>query len=408
MFVESIVQRCAGLDVHRRIVVATILIEQPDGSLKEETREFGTFRKYRRELAQWLKAKHIELTVMESTGVYFKAIYAELEAAGLKVQVVNARYVKQVPGRKTDVKDSQWLASLARCGLLKPCFIPTRDLRELRLVTRYRLKLQGQLASEKNRLHKVLDDAGINLGSVVSDINGVSAQLIIQGLIDGKPLKDLVQCAKGRLKAKKPEIEASLDGTLSNRHLFLLQHLQKHIRYLEQELLQIDTTLFEAMKPYQKQWELLQTIPGIDQISAAMMIAEIGIDMQQFGSPEKLASWAGMCPGNNESAGKKKRSSTRQGNRTIRRLLCESSHAARMSNCQFKGKYAGLVIRRGSKRSIVAVGHKILRVIYAILAESKPYRDPDIDYEALIVEKNASRWLKALKKYGFLPKNTAA
>jgi transposase len=306
MLVEPIVQRCAGLDVHRRIVVATILIEQPDGSLKEETREFGTFRKYRRELAQWLKANHIELTVMESTGIYFKPIYTELEAAGLKVHVVNARYVKQVPGRKTDVKDSQWLASLARCGLLKPCFIPPADLRELRLVARYRLKLQGQLASEKNRLHKVLDDAGSTLGSVVSDIQGVSALLIIQVLIDGKPLKSLVQCAKGRLKAKKQEIEASLDGTLSSRHLFLLQCLQSHIHYLEQELIQIDNTLFEAMKPYQQQWELLQTIPGIDQISAAMLIVEIGIDMQQFGSPEKLASWAGMCPGNNESAGKKK------------------------------------------------------------------------------------------------------
>jgi len=307
MLVEPIVQRCAGLDVHRRIVVATILIEEPDGSLKEETREFGTFRKYRQQLAQWLKANDIELTVMESTGIYFKPIYAELEAAGLKVQVVNARYVKQVPGRKTDVKDSQWLASLARCGLLKPCFIPPQDLRQLRLVTRYRLKLQGQLAGEKNRLHKVLDDAGINLGSVVSDINGVSAQLIIQGLIDGKPLKDLVQCAKGRLKAKKAEIEASLDGTLSSRHLFLLKCIQDHIRYLEQELNQIDMTLFEAMRPYQKQWELLQTIPGISQISAAMLIAEIGIDMQQFGSVKKLASWAGMCPGNNESGGKKKR-----------------------------------------------------------------------------------------------------
>lgn len=304
--VEPIVKRCAGLDVHRKIVVASILMEQADGSLVEETREFGTFRKHRRELAQWLKANEIELSVMESTGIYFKCIYAELEAAGLKVQVVNARYVKQVPGRKTDVKDSQWLASLARCGLLKPSFIPPCDLRELRLIVRYRLKLQGSLAGEKNRLHKVLEDAGIKLGTVVSDINGVSARAIIQGLIDGKPLNTLLQCAKAQLKAKKRELQDSLEGELSLRHRFILKKIHGHIQYLEQEIREVDQYLFEAMKPYQSQWQVLQTIPGIDEVSAAGLITEIGVDMEQFGSAEKLASWAGMCPGNHESAGKKK------------------------------------------------------------------------------------------------------
>ena len=304
--VKPVVQRCAGLDVHRKIVVATILVEQADETVKEETREFGTFRKHRKALVKWLKENGIELTVMESTGIYHQCIYRDLEAAGLTVHLVNARYVKQVPGRKTDVKDSQWLASLARLGLLKASFVPPVDLRELRLITRYRVKLQNTLASEKNRLHKVLDDSGIRLGTVVSDINGVSARAIIAGLIEGKPLKELVKCAKGRLKEKSRELEDSLEGELSSRHRFLLKQIHAHIDYLEQEVAQIDQHLAEAMKPYQEEWELLQTLPGMDRVSATLVIAETGVDMSLFGSADKMASWAGLCPGTHESAGKKK------------------------------------------------------------------------------------------------------
>jgi len=303
---SPIVKRCAGLDIHRKIIVATILCEEPDGTVKEEIREFGTFRKHRRQLTKWLQSNAIEQTVMESTGVYHKSIYKDLEMAGLAAQVVNARYVKQVPGRKTDVKDSQWLASLARFGLLKSSFAPPVDLREIRLVTRYRMKLQGSLAGEKNRLHKVLDDSGIRLGTVVSDINGVSARKIIAGLIEGKPLKDLVELAKGRLKEKSRELRESLEGELSTQHRFLLKQIQARIDYLEKEVAQPDQHLADAMKPYQAPIELLQTIPGIQQTSARTLVAEIGADMSQFGSAEKLASRAGMCPGNNESAGKKK------------------------------------------------------------------------------------------------------
>jgi len=303
---SPIVKRCAGLDIHRKIIVATILCEEPEGTLKEETREFGVFRKHRRELTRWLQSNGIDQTVMESTGVYHKCIYKELEKAGLAIQLVNARYVKQVPGRKTDVKDSQWLASLARFGLLKSSFVPPVDLREIRLITRYRMKQQGMLASEKNRLHKVLDDSGIRLGTVVSDINGVSAKRMIAGLIEGKPLKELVELAKGRLKEKSQALEESLEGELSIQHRFLLKQIQAHIDYLEKEVANLDQHLTDAMKSYQSQIELLQTVPGIQETSARTVIAEIGVDMSQFGSAEKLASWAGMCPGNNESAGKKK------------------------------------------------------------------------------------------------------
>lgn len=400
---RAIVKRCAGLDVHKMVVVATVQVEQDDGSLLEETKSFGTFRKHRRQLCRWLKKHDSELVIMESTGIYWKSIYQSLENAKIQTFVVNARHVKQVPGRKTDVKDSQWLATLGRFGLLRPSFIPPQDLRELRMLTRQRQKLQGMLSAETNRLHKTLDDSGIRLGGVVSDINGVSAQEMISGLIAGKAPQELVCCARGRLKSKVAELFDSLDESLGERHRFLLHMIHDHIGFIKDEIRRIDEYIFEAMTPYQQQWEFLQTVPGIDKVGAAMLIVEIGVDMERFGSKENLASWAGMCPGNNESAGKRKSGKTRKGNRAIRRVLCEISNAARKTKSQFKGKYQGLVIRRGHKRAIVAVGHKILRVVYSLLKNDRAYIDPEIDYESIVVKKNAPRWIQALKKFGHWP-----
>ena len=241
---------------------------------------------------------------MESTGIDFQSVYAHLEAAGIPALVVNARHVKQVPGRKTDVKDSEWLASLARFGLLRGSFIPPADLRELRLVSRYRQKLVGMLAGEKNRLHKWLDDAGIRLGTVVSDIHGVSAQVIVEGLLDGQSPEELVTHARGRLKAKR---EALVDS------LVVLQMARDHIRFLESRIAELDAYLLAAMRPYEWAFRLLQTLPGVDEVSAAQILIEIGVEMSRFGSAHRLASWAGLCPGNNESAGKRKSGKTRHG-----------------------------------------------------------------------------------------------
>jgi transposase len=396
---EAIVQRSAGLDVHKKIIVVTILLEQSDGSVTEETREYGTTYMACEELSNWLLKHEIQLSVIESTGIYWKNIYAALERNGLCVSVVNARHVKQVPGRKTDVKDSQWLARLARYGLVKGSFIPPKDLRELRLVARYRTKLVGTLAGEKNRLHKTLDDAGVRLGNVVSDINGVTARGIIAGLIEGKSLKELLDCTRGALNKKKDALQAELEGELSPRHLFLLKQLKSHIAYLEQEIATMDAYIFEAMQPYQKQWEILQTIPGISAISAALLIIEIGIDMQQFGNREQFCSWAGMCPGNNESAGKKKSGKTPKGSKQLRYILCEAANAASKTNCQFQQKYKSLMIRRGHKKAIVAVGHKMLRVIFSRLKAGEVYHDPKVNYEELVVKKNAARWIRMLNKY---------
>lgn len=384
------------------MVMATVLIEEKDGALHQKSREFGTFRSDREALCNWLKEYQIELIVMESTGNYWKSIYAALESAQLRTYVVNAYHVKNVPGRKTDINDSQWLASLARVGLLKPSFIAPMDLQQLRIIGRYRMKMVGMRAMEKNRLHKILDDSGIRLGGVVSDINGKSAEAIIKGLIQGETLSELIQHACGRLKSKRLELMKALDEPLSERHRLLLLEIQQHLNYLTGRIKALDNELILGMESYRISWELLQTIPGVDAISAASLIAEFGEDMGHFGSAEHLASWAGMCPGNNESAGKSKPGRRPKGNRIVRQLLCEIANAAIKTKSQFKGKYRALVIRRGHKRSIIALGHKLLRVIYTVLKNKQPYRDPNIDYEALVVDKNAPRWLAALEKYGYL------
>ena len=264
------------------------------------------------------------------------------------------------------------------------------------------MKLKGVAAGEKNRLHKVLDDAGIRLGGVVSDIQGTSAQAMIAGLVAGQPVAALLKQARGRLKAKREQLAQALDEPLSEWHRWLLQESQNHLRYLEEQLHQVDEQRLAGMEPYRQAWQLLQTIPGIDTVSAVQLIAEIGVDLESFGSAERLASWAGMCPGNHDRAGKRKRVATRPGNRALRQLLCEVANAACNTDSQFKGQYPALVIRRGHQRSIVAIGHKLLRVVYTVLKEQQPYRDPEIDYEALVVAKNAPRWLKALQKYGYL------
>jgi transposase len=305
--IEALAKRSAGLDVHKRVVVCTVLIENARGQIERQTREFGTFRKELNKLAEWLSESEVEIAVMESTGIYWKSVYEAIEREEVKVYVVNARHVKNVPGRKTDVGDSEWLAELARCGLLRASFIPPHDLRELRLLTRYRGKLVGTLSAEKNRLHKILDGCGIRLGNVVSDIDGVSAREMIEALIEGnKEPYEIVLLARGRLNKKIPELIEALDGELSDRHRFLLKQIHSHIKWLEDRIREINRQVVAAMKPYREEWHLLQTIPGIDELCAAMLLAEIGPDMSCFGSKDHLSSWAGMCPGNNESAGKKK------------------------------------------------------------------------------------------------------
>lgn len=404
---ETLHKRVAGIDVHRMKHVVTVLLEDAAGQATKQQREFGGFKRDLKALALWLSSLGIELVILESTGIYWKSVYAHLENAGLTAWVVNAHHVKHVPGRKTDVADSEWLAQLGRYGLVRGSFIPPRDLRELRLVTRYRRKLSGMLASQKNRLHKLLDDAGIKLGGLVADINGKAASAMVDGLIAGQPTQELLKLS-GRLRANKEDLLASLDGDLSSRHVMLLVELRDHIRDLEARLAKLDAYILDAMVPYAWAHQLLQTIPGIDAMAAATILVEIGDDMDHFGSPDRLAAWAALCPGNNESAGKRKSGRTRKGNTLLRSLLCEVANAARRTLSVFRAKYQGLVVRRGHKRAIVALAHKLIRTIYILLARRQSYHDSGIDYTAANVAKNAPRWLKALKRFGYWPEAVTA
>jgi transposase len=326
---EILHKRVAGIDVHRMKHVVTVLIEDAAGNITRHTREFGGFKRDLKALAAWLREMGVELVILESTGIYWKSVHARLEEVGLTIWVVNAYHVKNVPGRKTDVADSEWLAQLGRYGLVRPSFIPPKDLRELRVVSRYRRKVEANRAAETNRLHKILDDAGIKLGGLVSDINGQAARAMVDGLIDGLAPCELIKLS-GRLKAPKESLLASLEGDLSARHRLVLTEIREHLRQLEDRLETLDAYLRDAMVPYAWAWTLLQTIPGIDEIAAALILIEIGDDLSHFGSADRFAAWAALCPGNHESAGKKKpvKTRTRKGNSMVRYLLCEAANGA--------------------------------------------------------------------------------
>jgi transposase len=402
MELVALYKRVVGLDIHQAQITACALIEEPDGTTRIEQRQFGGFKRDRRELADWVASLRPDEVVMESTGIYWKSPYAALEAVGIRAKVVNARHVKNVPGRKTDVGDAHWLATLARAGLLRGSFVPPANLRELRLIARQRQKLVGQLASEKNRLHKVLTDSGVRLAVVVSDLHGQSARAMVKAIIAGQPPQEVLKLASRRLKASREELFDALQGDLTASHLFVLDELMRHIEEIEARIARFDARLLAELESERNTLALLQTIPGVDLIGAAMLLIEIGTDMDAFGSADRLASWVGICPGNNESAGKRKPGHVRKGNLYVRRLLCEFAHAASRTTSVFKSKFQSLVVRRGYKRAIIAIGHKILRTIFFMLKRREHYRDCATDYEALSVQRNAPRWIKALTKFGFI------
>jgi transposase len=403
MELVTLYKRVIGLDVHQAQITACAIIEESDGTTCIEQRQFGAFKRDRRALAEWAAALLPDEVVMESTGIYWKSPYAALEAVGIRAQVVNARHVKHVPGRKTDIGDAQWLATLARAGLLRASFVPPMALRELRLIARQRQKLSGQLSSEKNRLHKVLTDGGIRLGVVVSDLHGQSARAMVKAIVAAQPPHQVLKLASRRLKASREELFDALQGELTDSHHFVLDELMRHIEEIEARIARFDTRLLEGLASEKNALTLLQTLPGVDLIGAAMLLVEIGTDMDAFGSADRLASWVGICPGNNESAGKHKSGRVRKGNLYVRRLLCEFAHAASRTRSVFQSKFQSLVIRRGHKRSIVALAHKLLRTLFFMLKRHEHYLDSATDYEALSVQRNAPRWIKALTRFGFIP-----
>lgn len=395
--------RCvAALDVHQAKLTVCVLYANDSGEAVAEIREFGGFRRDRRAMAAWVASFQPDLVVMESTGIYWKSPYAALEQAGLRTLVVNAHHVKQVPGRKTDIADAQWLAILARAGLLTGSFVPSANFRELRLIARQLQTLTGILSSEKNRLHKVLTDGGIRLSVVVSDLHGQSAWAMVKALIAGETPEQVLRYASTRLRASEQELLDALEGDLSAAHRFVLAQLVDHVEDLERRIGCFREQLLAGLAPQAGLLVALQTLPGFDELGAALLLVEIGDDMQAFGKPEKLASWAGVCPGNHESAGKRQSGKTRKGNPYVRRLLCEAAHAASRTRCALAERFRSLVVRRGRKRAIFALAHQLLKLVFVLIDRGDYYRDATVDYEALSVARNAPRWLRMLRKHGFL------
>lgn len=373
--------RCCGLDVHKRTVVACLLVSTAGGEPSKEVRTFGTMTDDLLRLADWLTSAGCMHVAMESTGVYWKPVYNLLEGA-LEVLVVNARHIKAVPGRKTDVKDCEWIAELLRHGLLQPSFIPDRPQRELRELTRYRTSLIQERAAEVNRLQKVLEGANIKLAAVATDILGTSGREMLMALVGGtSEAATLAQLARGRLREKIPQLEQALVGQFHAHQCFLVAQQLAHIDFLDEVIERVSAEIAERMRPFEEAVALLDTIPGIGRRTAEVLVAEIGTDMTRFPTAAHLAAWAGLAPGNNESAGKRRHAQTRKGSPWLRAALVEAAQAAGRTKSTYVGaQFRRLLPRKGKKRAVVAVGHSILVIAYHLLSKREPYRDLGVTY----------------------------
>ncbi len=367
---------CAGLDVHKKTVVACIRRVGPDGTVSSQVRTFGTMTADLLALSDWLAAQGVQHVAMESTGVYWKPVFNLLEG-NFKIILVNAQRLKHVPGRKTDIKDAEWIAQLLQHGLLAPSFIPPPEIRQLRDLTRQRTQLIRDRATVANRIQKVLEDANIKLGGVASDVLGASGRAMIQAIIAGQddPSR-LAELAKRRLRSKIPALKQALRGRVTEHHRFLLRALLDQIESLEGLIARFDARIEEAMTPLAAAAERLRGIPGVGPQAAEVIVAELGTNMAQFPTAGHLASWAGLCPGNNESAGKRRSGKTTKGSQWLRTTLVQAAWAAsHTKETIFSGCYHSWAKRLGRKKALVAVAHKILVVIYHLLRDRTDYRE---------------------------------
>jgi transposase len=373
---DAIVERCCGLDVHEAEIVACLLTGAANEKPRKEVKKFSAFTRDLVALREWLLAEKCTHVAMESTGIYWMPVYAVLEGS-FDLVVGNATHIKNVPGRKTDVIDAQWIAELLRHGLIRKSFVPPQPIRELRDLTRYRRSLVDARSAECNRLIKLLEMANIKLAMVASDVLGVSGTLMVRELIKGTTdLRKISQLAKGTLRKKIPQLELALDGRINDHHRQLLDMQLRRIDQLDADVALLDEKISERLKPYQKQVEQLRQIPGIDHALAAVIISELGVDMSVFPSERHVAAWAGVSPGNNESAGKRKGGRARKGNIHLTTALVQAAHSAsRKKGSYLRDKFWRLKARRGAKRAAVAVGRKILIAAYHMLKAGLDYKD---------------------------------
>jgi len=370
---------CCGIDVHKKSVTACLLWGPADQEPQEQIRRFGTMTRDLEKLAEWLEQAGCEVATMESTGSYWKPVWNVLEGRKFKLILANAQHVRAIPGEKTDRKDGRRIASLTRHGQIRPSYVPSKAILELRDLTRYRSKLLGAGSSERNRIQKILETANIKLGSVLSDVFGVSGQRMLQALVkdDLVDVGKVAQLAHWSLKPKMEAIHQALEGKLTTHHRFLIELSLNHMRAIEEQLVRLDAEIQRRLEPFQQEYALLQTIPGIKQTAAARILSEIGADMSSFPDPDHLSSWGGVCPGNNESAGKKFRSKTRKGNQHLLAALTECSWAAtHKKNSHFRNKYYRIKSRRGAQRAVMAINHSLLKCIWVVLNQHQPYEEP--------------------------------
>lgn len=400
---DRVVERCCGLDVHKASVTACVRATA-GGEVRQEIREFATTTRGLLLLRDWLASFGVTLVGMEVPGVYWKPIYYMLED-DFECWLLNARHLKNVPGRKTDVKDAAWICQLLEHGLVRPSFVPPKEIRELRNLTRYRKTQIEERTREVQRLEKVLQDAGIKLSSVATRVLGASGRAMLDALVDGTTDPEiLAELARGRLRSKIPALREALEGRFSSHHALMVGRILSHIDYLDESIGELSTEIERVnFAPFSEEVELLETIPGVNRRTAEVLIAEIGADMSRFPTHSHLASWAGMCPGNDESAGKRRSGKTRKGSKWLRSALSEAAHAAsRSKGTYLSAQYARLRGRRGPKKAAVAVGHSILVICYHVLERKVPYEDLGEDHfqRRRCDQAQAKRLVRQLEKLG--------
>jgi len=394
----------AGLDVHKETVVACVRRIDPRGRVSKEVQTFGTVTRALLELSDWLGQQGVTHVAMESTGVYWKPIFHVLEGGGFQeILLVNAQHIKNVPGRKTDVKDCEWIAQLLQCGLLRGSFVPPPEIRQLRDLTRQRTQLVADRARVANRIQKVLEDANIKLASVATDILGVSGRAMLDAIIGGETDPEvLADMAKRRLRAKLPQLRQALLGKVTDHHRFLLRTLLEQVDHIDRLIGTYSGRIEEEMAPFAEARGRLHTLPGVDQRTAECLIAELGIRMEQFPSAGHLASWAGLCSGMNESAGKKRSSKTRKGSRWLRQTMVQAAWAASHTKQTYlAAHYRRLAARRGRKRALIALAHTLLGIVYHLLKHGAVYADlgPDF-FERRDTDRLTRQLVERLEKLG--------
>jgi transposase len=399
---DVLIDRCAGLDVHQATVVATVRYPGETGRASV-TETFGTMAADLAALREWLQAYGVTHVALESTGVYWKPVYYMLED-GFTLLLINMQTLQHVPGRKTDVKDSEWVAQLLECGLLKASFVPPPVIRELRDLTRYRLQQVRERAREVNRLCKVLEDSNVKLTSVLSDVMGVSSRAMLTALVHGTTDPTvLADLARGRLRKKLPELRRALAGRFRRHHAFLVEQILAKIDYLDEALARLNEEIDERLVPFEPMLARLDTIPGIDRIAAISIVAETGGDMSRFATAGHLCSWAAVCPGQNESAGKRRTGKTRKGNQYLRGQLIQGALGAIHSKgTALQARYHRVKRHRGHKKAVVAVAHQMLEIAYYVMRDSVTYEELGADYfDRRHAERAVRRHVRQLEALGF-------